>query len=269
LSATISNLEQFGKWLAKIRPHELEIIKHDKRPVPLEHRLFHHQVGLFDLSQKKKAQQVIKRYAGGTDRHRRRGPRGMREARGGRRALMAKRSGHVSSLALLDFLTRERLLPVLYFCFSRKEVEIKAEKNLQRNLLTRKEQSAIESLLAEICAKFELDPDADPGLRDIRMRALRGVGYHHAGMLPIHKEVVERLFTSGLIRMLFTTETFALGINMPARTVVFDALKKFDGVSFDYMRARDYLQMAGRAGRQGIDDKGLVIPIVEPEDLEE
>jgi superfamily II RNA helicase len=75
-------------------------------------------------------------------------------------------------------------------------------------------------------------------------------------MLPIHKEVVERLFTSGLLKMLFTTETFALGINMPARTVVFDLLRKFDGVQMDYMKARDYLQMAGRAGRQGLDKSG-------------
>ena len=86
-------------------------------------------------------------------------------------------------------------------------------------------------------------------------------------MLPIHKEVVERLFTSGLLRMLFTTETFALGINMPARTVVFDSLRKFDGVSFDYMGARDYMQMAGRAGRQGLDDEGLVVSLMDDESL--
>ncbi len=86
-------------------------------------------------------------------------------------------------------------------------------------------------------------------------------------MLPIHKEVVERLFTSSLLKLLFTTETFALGINMPARTVVFDSLRKFDGVSFDYMSARDYMQMAGRAGRQGIDEEGLVISILDDEAL--
>jgi superfamily II RNA helicase len=86
-------------------------------------------------------------------------------------------------------------------------------------------------------------------------------------MLPIHKEVVERLFTSGMLKLLFTTETFALGINMPARTAVFDLLRKFDGVQMNYMRARDYLQMAGRAGRQGIDESGLVIAILEDEDL--
>lgn len=263
LSATISNLDQFGKWLAKIRTHELEVIRHDQRPVPLEYRLFHHKAGLFDLSQKKRAMLTIQRYDR-KDEIRSRGRRGRHE----RRPRFEPRSAHISSLALLDLLTHDGLLPVLYFCFSRKEVEIKAEKNLVRNLLHQRERTAIDQLFLDICKKFELDPRTDPALRDIRMRAARGVGFHHAGMLPIHKEVVERLFTSGLVKMLFTTETFALGINMPARTVVFDSLKKFDGVSFDYMKARDFLQMAGRAGRQGIDDAGLVIPVVEPEDLQ-
>jgi superfamily II RNA helicase len=99
--------------------------------------------------------------------------------------------------------------------------------------------------------------------------ARRGIAYHHAGMLPVHKELVERMFTSGLLKLLFTTETFALGINMPARTAVFASLRKFDGVSFDYMQTRDYLQMAGRAGRQGKDAEGLVISLLSPKDLAE
>jgi replicative superfamily II helicase len=88
-------------------------------------------------------------------------------------------------------------------------------------------------------------------------------------MLPIHKELVERMFTSGLLKLLFTTETFALGINMPARSVVFASLRKFDGVNFDYMQTRDYMQMAGRAGRQGIDTDGLVFSMLSPKDLAE
>ena len=171
--------------------------------------------------------------------------------------------------AVLDWLQHQRLLPVLFFCFSRKECEIKAERNLHRRLLTSAERERLDGLFDDICVKFELDPQGDPGLRGIRDRAQRGVGYHHAGMLPIHKEVVERLFTSGLIKLLFTTETFALGINMPARTVVFSSLRKFDGISFDYLRTRDFLQMAGRAGRQGIDEAGLVLTHLDGRDLHE
>ncbi len=92
------------------------------------------------------------------------------------------------------------------------------------------------------------------------------MSFHHAGLLPLHKELVERLFTSSLLRLLFTTETFALGINMPARSVVFSSLRKFDGVGFDRLMTREYQQMAGRAGRQGIDEEGLVFSIVDDRD---
>jgi len=114
---------------------------------------------------------------------------------------------------------------------------------------------------------FQLDESELAG--EVFQLAREGVGFHHAGMLPVHKEVVERMFTLGLLKLLFTTETFALGINMPARTVVFASLRKFDGVQFDYLRTRDYLQMAGRAGRQGLDAEGLVIAHIDAADLDE
>ncbi|MGE3173211.1 MAG: DEAD/DEAH box helicase [Planctomycetota bacterium] len=267
LSATIANLVEFGNWIAATRAHELEVIEHQKRPVPLSHRLFHKDAGVFQLAQRSRAVQLHER-AAAADKHK--GGKGGRRERGrgdgrgrGRRIPFGPRP----YMLLLDELQERRLLPTLYFCFSRKECEIKAERNMQRQLLDRRERARIEDLFHEICARFELQPDGDPGLLGILGRAINGTGFHHAGMLPIHKEIVERLFTSGLLKLLFTTETFALGINMPARVAVFDLLRKFDGVQMDYMRARDYLQMAGRAGRQGIDDSGLVIAILEDEDL--
>jgi superfamily II RNA helicase len=92
-----------------------------------------------------------------------------------------------------------------------------------------------------------------------------GVAYHHAGILPAAKEIVERLFTAGLIKLLFCTETFALGVNMPASSVVFDELEKFDGVDFSYLTTRQYNQMAGRAGRRGMDQVGFVYSQIIPE----
>jgi superfamily II RNA helicase len=92
-----------------------------------------------------------------------------------------------------------------------------------------------------------------------------GIAYHHAGILPAAKEIVERLFTMGLIKLLFCTETFALGVNMPASSVIFDELEKFDGVQFNYLMTREYNQMAGRAGRRGMDDVGYVYSQVIPE----
>ncbi len=264
LSATISNLDQFGKWMASIRPHELRVIRHDKRPVPLKHCLAHLSSGLFNLAQRKRAIQAMRRDA----------PKGRQQRRrsGGRpdsrRQRRTPRQAQQVTGMVLDQLQDDKLLPALFFCFSRKECEIKANNNLQRNLLKPKQRDAIDNLFQGLLQTFELPIDEDLDLQHIHRRALRGVGYHHAGMLPIHKEVVERLFTSGLLQLLFTTETFALGINMPARTVVFDSLRKFDGVTFDYMRVRDYMQMAGRAGRQGMDKEGLVISVLDDDDLE-
>jgi len=125
----------------------------------------------------------------------------------------------------------------------------------------------MDTLQSEMIELFQLLPGERNG--ELFKMARGGVAFHHAGMLPVHKEVVERMFTEGLLKLLFTTETFALGINMPARSVVFQSLRKFDGISFDYLRTRDYMQMAGRAGRQGIDDKGFVYSVLDSRGLSE
>jgi superfamily II RNA helicase len=274
LSATIANLHEFGSWIRSIRTQELAVIEHTRRPVPLAHRLFHPDAGVFQLAQRpraitfhERAQARDKRHGGRAGRRERERSRwgDKRERAQGRRMPVGPRP----YVLLLDEIQHRQLLPVLYFCFSRRECEIKAERSMGRRLLDRAERQKLQDLFEDVCRRFELDPEVDPGLRGILGRALQGVGFHHAGMLPIHKEVVERLFTSGLLKLLFTTETFALGINMPARTAVFDLLRKFDGVQMDYMKSRDYMQMAGRAGRQGLDKTGLVIAILEDEDLME
>ena len=115
------------------------------------------------------------------------------------------------------------------------------------------------SLTGELASRFFSAHET----RHLRPLAANGVLYHHAGMLPIDKEIVERLFTTGLVKMLFATETFSLGVNMPARTVAFQALCKFDGIQYGPILARDYWQMAGRAGRQGIDDRGWVFALLD------
>ena len=91
----------------------------------------------------------------------------------------------------------------------------------------------------------------------------RGVAFHHAGILPKLKEIVETLFEQGLIKVLYATETFAVGINMPAKTVCFDSLQKYDGISYRYLNTKEYFQLAGRAGRRGIDKFGKSIALVD------
>lgn len=91
----------------------------------------------------------------------------------------------------------------------------------------------------------------------------RGIGIHHSGLLPIIKETIEILFGEGLIKALFATETFAMGLNMPARTVVFTNARKFDGTDFRWITSGEYIQMSGRAGRRGLDERGIVILMID------
>lgn len=260
LSATVSNVDELGAWLTEIRGRETIVIQSSKRPVPLAHRLFTPRQGVFRLEDvdhvRRRAQASIhapRRDRRGRDRH-----------RGGS---FREENETPNPSSLFDELVDRGLLPTLVFAFSRKDCERLARANFGRALLDRDEEARMRALQDELVRVFQLDR----GILDGELMAMtrRGIGYHHAGMLPIHKELVERMFTSGLVKLLFTTETFALGINMPARCVVFHGLRKFDGVTFDYMTTREYLQMAGRAGRQGLDDEGLVFSLLSPKDLAE
>ncbi len=265
LSATISNVEELGAWLREIRGPDMVVIQSSRRPVPLTHQLYTARSGVFDFKQ---LERVRKRELRVGEAEFTRGRSRARERRGDRRAKRGFDPTEIPSPGpLLDELFRRGWIPVLVFAFSRKDCERLAYANAERELLTMDERARMEALQEELVRLFQFDRAELEG--EIFAMARRGIGYHHAGMLPMHKEVVERMFTSGLLKLLFTTETFALGINMPARTVVFHSLRKFDGITFDYLRTRDYMQMAGRAGRQGIDHEGLVFSLLSPKDLVE
>ena len=263
LSATIPNLDEFGAWLAEVRSRPVAVVREERRPVPLEHRFFTERRGSFGLEDlagfKRKDTPARSR------RSSKRPPRGRRSRRGSKGDGLDPRPPLPGPL--FDELEESQLLPALVFSFSRKDCERLARTNRRRTLLSRTERAEMDALQAQLIEKYDLGEEYLAS--EIMALARRGVGYHHAGMLPLHKELVEQMFTSGLLRLLFTTETFALGINMPARTVAFSGLRKFDGVSFDYMRRRDFLQMAGRAGRQGIDTEGLVYLMLSERDLAE
>lgn len=238
LSATVPNVRELADWMGTVRGEPVTVVEMSRRPVPLDHLVW-------------------------VPDH---GP--MRPADGLRLLdlpfrLREKMRRERAPTRVLDWLEQQRLLPVLFFCFSRKECEALANENRGRRLLAPADEQRMAALFDDLAGRYELDP-ASPAVVRLRQMSIAGVGYHHAGMLPIHKEVVERLFTSGLLRMLFATETFALGVNMPARTVAFSSLRKFDGERMDYMLCREYGQMAGRAGRQGIDTHGLVVSRIDP-----
>lgn len=262
LSATIPNAQELGAWLSEIRGRDTVVIESTKRPVPLEHRFWTTRSGPFDASELDRVRKREVEAGGRTGKDSRKSKH--HDGRGSRGQGW---NDAPNAVPLFDELQARDLLPVLVFSFSRKDCERLARNNEGRELLTPSEREAMRALQAELLRSFSLDPGFLQG--EIMSMARRGIGYHHAGMLPVHKEIVERMFTSSLVKMLFTTETFALGINMPARTVVFNALRKFDGVGFDYLSTRDYMQMAGRAGRQGLDKEGLVFSLLSQRDLVE
>jgi superfamily II RNA helicase len=258
LSATIPNIHELGKWLSEVRHQPIEVIESRDRPVPLHHRVFVPRRGIYEVERLKRLREDARSSRIGPPRRKRRG--------GGRPAGRPFRPDPAPATEmLLDELEGRGEVPVLVFAFSRKDCERLARRNARRDLLTPREHEAMLEVQRELVRAYQL-PE---GTLDGELCALgrRGLGYHHAGLLPIDKELVERMFTSGLLKMLFTTETFALGINMPARTVVFHALEKFDGIAVDWLRSREYLQMAGRAGRQGIDEEGLVYSVLDPRAL--
>lgn len=269
LSATIQNLQELGDWIAEIRKQEVAIVHSSVRPVPLVHRFYTEISGSFEpgdlRSVRGKEEQIQAKLRKGSRRSRR-GRRGRGRGRG-RGSEGPNPNQPPQAMGLFEELFAQGDMPALMFCFSRKDCERLARHALKRDFLNEEEHARMVALQSELIELFQMDEGMSRG--EIFQMARQGIGYHHAGMLPAHKEVVERFFTSGLIKLLITTETFAVGINMPARTVIFNALRKFDGVNFDYMRTRDFLQMAGRAGRQGLDDEGLVYTMLSPRDLQE
>jgi superfamily II RNA helicase len=168
-----------------------------------------------------------------------------------------------SSRSIVDLVVRQGHVPVLYFCFNRRACERNAEMHRRMNLLSPAEREQVREMADDLARQYHLD--GYDKIAYLRSLWEAGCAFHHAGILPAAKEIVERLFTAGLIKLLFCTETFSLGINMPASAVIFDELEKFDGVQFNYLMTREYNQMAGRAGRRGMDEEGYVYSQVIPE----
>ncbi|KAI1186549.1 DSHCT domain-containing protein [Nemania serpens] len=164
---------------------------------------------------------------------------------------------------LVQFLKKHSLLPACIFVFSKKRCEENADALSNQDFCTAQEKSHIHMIIQKSIARLRPEDRVLPQI--IRMRDLlgRGIAVHHGGLLPIVKEIVEILFAQTLVKVLFATETFAMGLNLPTRTVVFSGYRKHDGHSFRNLLPGEYTQMAGRAGRRGLDPVGSVI-IVPP-----
>ena len=164
---------------------------------------------------------------------------------------------------LVQHLRKEDLLPACIFVFSKKRCEENADALSTLDFCTASEKSAIHMIIERSIARLKPEDRILPQIRRLRELLGRGIAVHHGGLLPIVKEVVEILFSKTLVKVLFATETFAMGLNLPTRTVVFSGFRKHDGRAFRDLLPGEYTQMAGRAGRRGLDPVGSVI-IVAP-----
>jgi ATP-dependent RNA helicase HelY len=267
LSATVSNAEEFGEWLTQVRGGTAVIVD-EHRPVPLwQHVLADgHLYDLF-VSANGDTPQVnpeLLRLSRREEQARRKTPG--RPVRGGRRSV---RPRPPSRPLVIERLDAAGLLPAITFIFSRAACDAAVRQCLDAGLrLTTAEEA---ELITEVAERRTADlPDADRsvlGYGEWLAGLQRGIAAHHAGLLPTFKEVVEELFEAGLVRVVYATETLALGINMPARTVVIERLDKWNGENHAALTPGEYTQLTGRAGRRGIDVEGHAVVLWQP-DLE-
>lgn len=288
LSATVPNTYEFANWIGRTKQKNIYVISTPKRPVPLEINIWakdklisvinekreflesnfkaHKELvaGKSSLPDRKTEKPGASRGRGGSVVRGRGGGRGGSRgagAVGSNRSDFFKRSGPNKKTwtNLVNHLKSKDLLPAVIFVFSKKRCEDYADWLDGVNFCTGKERSQIHMFVEKSVTRLKKEDRELPQI--IKMKSLleRGIAVHHGGLLPIVKELIELLFAKGLIRVLFATETFAMGLNLPTRTVVFSEIQKHDGNNLRNLNPGEFTQMAGRAGRRGLDKTGTVI----------
>jgi ATP-dependent RNA helicase HelY len=252
LSATVSNAEEFGEWLGEVRG-ETEVIVSEIRPIPLfQHVLIGNRLmDLFDQPGKinpeilQREREAIRRSSLGRN----------------RRARFAEPSDRMSRADIIEKLQRENLLPAITFIFSRVGCDAAVKQCLHAGLrlTSPEERTEIRQTALRYTQNIAEEDLEVLGFQEWLTALERGIAAHHAGLLPSFKGAVEDLFQRGLVKAVFATETLALGINMPARTVVLEKLIKFNGEAHVPITPGEYTQLTGRAGRRGIDIEGNAV----------
>ena len=242
LSATIPNARDLSDWISSISGQEVELVVYNKRIVEQSHSYFDKKYG------------PINYYEMNT-----------RNFDFEMRGAIPHKNSHID---FLKYAKKESLLPCLMFSFSRKQCESFAINAAQKfNLLSNEEIIKVDDLAQSYEEQYpELSQSSS--WNTIRGIATSGIIYHHAGVLPLAKKFIEEIFETKLCKVLYATETFAVGLNFPVKTVCFISLRKFDGMGFRNLYGSEYYQMAGRAGRRGYDDFGYVFTLANYDDLE-
>lgn len=264
LSATVSNAEEFGDWIEAVRGNTSVIVS-EIRPVPLDSHVLvgRRLVELFESSKAERQNRPSRELldvVSSQSAPRRDAPRRGRDRpwqRGGQRP----RGRRINRPVTVELLEQQRLLPAIWFLFSRAGCDAAVEQVIHHGirLTSSEERTRIRDIVAQ---HTEGLPEEDLGVLgywEWRDSLERGVAAHHAGLLPVFKEVVELLFQQRLVKVVFATETLALGINMPARSVVLEQLEKFNGQARVRITPGEYTQLTGRAGRRGIDTEGHAV----------
>ncbi len=255
LSATIPNAKEFAQWICKIKSQPCNVVYTDFRPVPLQHYVYASgSEGIYLVVDDKgtfKEENFSKALAHISE--------DLLLDKINEKKAKKRQSAENDVKKIISLIKDNMLDPAIVFAFSKRDCESNALALSKMDLTTDEEKHAIELIYNNAISTLAEDDAKLPQIEMMLPLLKKGIGIHHGGLLPIVKESVELIFQEGLLKVLFSTETFSMGINMPARTVVFTSIEKFDGEDYRYLGGGEYIQMSGRAGRRGIDDKGLAI----------
>ena len=258
LSASIDKPEVFASWIGDIKQKPISLIPTSHRVVPLRHYFWNSYI--FDNNGKDELKWELVEILDDKGHFK-------------NYDIMKKnyKMYDVNKLMdkLVDFLLDQNYIPALFFKFSRKKCETIC-KTVRKNLLTHEEIYEVENTFNYYMKDYKKTYEILPQYQDVYTQLLKGVVYHHSGLIPILKEIIEILYSKGLVKILFATETFAIGVNMPTKTVIFTDLNKYDNKGLRQLRTDEYLQMSGRAGRRGLDKFGsiIILPSMElPEEV--
>lgn len=271
LSATIPNAFQFAEWIAKIHRQACHVVYTDFRPTPLQNYFFPSggngiflvvdEKGVFRENNFNKTMQMIEeRKAGDAN-----DPNAKMKGTGKNKKTFkgGKDDANADIQKIVKMVMSKGFNPVIVFNFSKRECEMMALFTSKFSFNDDSEKAMTRKVFDSAIESLSVDDRELPQIQNILPLLEKGIGVHHSGLLPILKETIEILFQEGLIKVLFATETFSIGLNMPAKTVVFTQVKKFDGVSRRPLTSSEYIQMAGRAGRRGLDERGIVIMMID------
>ncbi|XP_018575535.1 superkiller viralicidic activity 2-like 2 [Anoplophora glabripennis] len=263
LSATIPNARQFAEWVAHLHHQPCHVVYTDYRPTPLQHFIYPaggsgiHMVvdesGTFKDDSFNAAMAVLQNS----------GDAAKGDQKGRRGGMANKDPTQTDIFKVVKMVMERNFAPVIVFSFSKKDCEVYAMQMTKLDFNTTAEKQLVDEVFNNAMDVLSDDDRHLPQVENLLPLLRRGIGIHHGGLLPILKETIEILFGEGLIKALFATETFAMGLNMPARTVLFTGMRKFDGQEYRWITSGEYIQMSGRAGRRGIDDRGIVILMVD------